>query len=177
MEAPTMKHTGIQRRHFLAGLGAALSVGACTPVRLPRIEEGPPRVGVKTALRLGPAPVKGVDAKFAFIQINGAPAAQLMNFSRVLNEAAAERKINVVPVGDPSATYLVEGYLSAVSDRGNGLLVFVWDVTDSEGKRLHRVVGQEITGINLTDPWSGVTQSAIESAARRTIDNLAVWVK
>ena len=61
-----MTSTGIGRRHFLAALVAALGAGACSSVPLPKMGEGPPNVGVRSALQLGPAPIKGADARFAF---------------------------------------------------------------------------------------------------------------
>jgi hypothetical protein len=138
--------------------------------------EGPPRVPVKAAVRMGPAPIKGPDAKFSFTQINGAPATHLTTFSRALNTEAANRNLTIVQEGDPSATYLVKGYLSAIGDSKGTLLVYVWDVTDTTGKRLHRVSGQEPAGGSPSDPWGGIDTEAVNNAASRTIDDLASWV-
>ncbi len=171
-----MSQTRIDRRHFLAFLGTALSASACTSVSIPKLDDGPPRVPLKSAFKLGSAPITGDDAKFAFVQITGAPTVHEMAFSTALNSEATERKINIVPEGDPSATYLVKGYLSAISDGTGSLLIFVWDVTDLNGQRLHRVSGQETYKGNRTDPWSGIGTTEIDSAARRTIDDLAAWV-
>ena len=171
-----MIETGIDRRQFLTVLVGALGLGACSSVPMPKMGEGPPHVGVKSAIRLGPAPIKGQDAKFAFAEITGAPATHVMAFSRALNKEATARKLNIVPVGDPSATYMVKGYLSAIGDSGGTLLVYVWDVTDATGQRLHRVSGQEPGGGSPTDPWSGINEDAVTTAASRTIDDLVSWV-
>lgn len=171
-----MTKIGIDRRHFVAAVLATFGAGACSPVRVPRLGEGPPRVGPRSAFRLGPAPVKGPDAKFAFVAIAGAPAKHVIEFNRALADEAEARNLTVVAEDDPSATYLVKGYLSAIGDRGGTLLVFVWDVTDPSGKRLHRVTGQEPAGGSPNDPWSGIDSSAVQIAAQRTIDDLAAWV-
>jgi hypothetical protein len=170
-----MTTTGIGRRHFLVALAAALGAGACTPISLPKMGEGPPKVGVRTAMRLGPAPIKIPDARFAFVEIAGAPSTHVIEFSRALTTEAEARHLTIVPEGDPSATYQVKGYLSAIGDRGGTLLVYVWDVTDASGRRLHRVTGQEPAGGSSTDPWRGIDGDAVRTVAARTIDDLIAW--
>jgi hypothetical protein len=170
-----MTSTGIGRRRFLVALLAGLGAGACSSVSLPKMAEGPPKVGVRSAMRLGPAPIKVADAKFAFAQISGAPSTHVIEFTRALNSEAEARHLTIVPEDDPSATYLVKGYLSAIGDRGGTLLVYVWDVTDQSGRRLHRVTGQEPAGGSGTDPWQGIDSDAVRTVAERTIDDLASW--
>lgn len=163
----------ISRRHFVAALTAILGTSACVPA--PLLTEGPPRVGPLTAMRLGPAPIKGPDAKFAFVKIAGAPVNHAIEFDRALDSEAAARNLKIVPVGDPSATYLVKGYLSAVGDRGGTWLVYVWDVSDMTGRRLHRVTGEESSSGSAADPWSGISSETVRIVARRTIDDLISW--
>jgi hypothetical protein len=171
-----MSENGIDRRQFVTVLAAALGLGACNAVPMPKMGEGPPAVGVKSAIRLGPAPIKGADAKFAFAPVTGAPATHTIAFERAITREASLRKLNIVPTGDPTATYLVKGYLSAIGDSGGTLLVYVWDVTDTSGRRLHRVSGQEPAGGSSTDPWYGVDADSVTNAATRTVDDLVAWV-
>lgn len=171
-----MIRTGISRRHFVVTLITALGASACTSIPVPKMGDGPPRVGVKSAIRMGPSPIKQSDAKFAFVKISGAPSTHVIEFSRALDREAKARNLIIVPEDDPSATYLVKGYLSAIGDKSGTILVFVWDVTDTSGRRVHRVSGQESGGGSSNDPWSGVDTEAVETAARRTIDNLVAWV-
>jgi hypothetical protein len=173
-----MRETGISRRRFLTLATLATAFAGCSPVRvpMPKMGEGPPNVGVKQAIRMGPAPIKGGEAKFAFIQINGAPATHRMAFEKAIQKEASVRKLNVVQANDPAATYTVKGYLSAIGDNSGTLLVYVWDVTDATGKRLHRVSGQEPGSGSSSDPWSGITDDAVQIAAGRTIDDLIAWI-
>jgi hypothetical protein len=157
-------------------LVATLGLGACTSLAVPKMGEGPPHVPVRSAMRMGPAPIKGSDARFTFTEITGAPSSHVMAFSRAITREASSRKLSVVSPGDPSATYVVKGYLSAIGDNRGTLLVYVWDVTDRNGQRLHRVSGQEPGGGSSTDPWSGITDEAVQNAAARTIDDLVSWV-
>ena len=113
-----MSRIRIHRRQFVTGALAAFGLGACNAVPMPKMGEGPPHVGVKSAVRMGPAPIKGADAKFAFSEIKGAPATHVIAFSKAISAQATERKLNVVQPGDPSATYLVTGYLSAIGGAG-----------------------------------------------------------
>jgi hypothetical protein len=173
-----MRDTGISRRRFLTLAAAATALAGCAPVKvpMPKMGEGPPNVGVKQAIRMGPAPIKGQQAKFAFIQINGAPATHTMAFEKAIEKEATVRKLHVVQPSDPAATYIVKGYLSAIGDSGGTLLVYVWDVTDISGKRLHRVSGQEPSSGSSSDPWSGISDDAVTIAASRTIDDLVAWI-
>jgi hypothetical protein len=169
-----MTRTAFGRRHFLAALVAVLGAGACS-MSLPKMGEGPPNVGVRSAMRLGPAPIKGADAKFAFAQISGVPSTHMTEFSRALNKEAEARSLTIVPQGDPSTTYLVKGYVSAIGDKAGTVLVYVWDVTDTNGRRLHRVTGQEPAGGSGVDPWQGIDEKAVRTVAERTIDDLVSW--
>lgn len=124
------------------------------------------------------APVKGAAAKFAFAPIEGVPVPILQAMSNALNQEAGQKRVNVVPATDPSAVYTVRGYLSAVAEGQNAKLVYVWDVVDRQGARLHRVTGQEIGGaFRNGDPWTGIGMANINDAARKTMDSLANWVR
>lgn len=125
-----------------------------------------------------PAPVKGPAAKFAFAPIEGVPVPILQAMSNALNQEATAKRVNVVPASDPTAVYTVRGYLSAVAEGQNAKLVYVWDVVDRQGTRLHRVTGQEIGGpFRNGDPWTGVGMANITETARKTMDSLANWVR
>ncbi len=137
--------------------------------------EPPPGTGAGTSVV---APVKGAAAKFAFAPIEGVPVPILQAMSNALNQEAAQKRVNVVPATDPSAVYTVRGYLSAVAEGQNAKLVYVWDVVDRQGTRLHRATGQEIGGaFRNGDPWTGIGMANINEAARKTMDSLANWVR
>jgi hypothetical protein len=144
-------------------------LGGCTASRFGQGEGG----GTSVA-----APVKGAAARFAFAPIDGVPVPVLQAMSAALNQDAAAFRLNVVPFNDPSAVYIVRGYLSAVAEGPQARLVYVWDVLDRQGNRLHRVTGQE-TGGAFTggDPWTGIGAANVTAASRRTIESLAAWVK
>jgi hypothetical protein len=156
-------------------VAVAVALAACSAVRMPQVGSGAPAVGPASAFAMRSAPIRGADARFAFTSVTGAPTDLLRKLSTALNEEAKARKLNVVAETDASATYRVKGYLSAVGDRSGTVLVYVWDVVDARGLRLHRVSGQENGVQVLGDPWGGIRESTVRTAAKRTIDDLVAW--
>ncbi|MCX5495187.1 hypothetical protein OSH11_10760 [Kaistia dalseonensis] len=124
-----------------------------------------------------PAPpaVPFADAKFSFAPVTGAPASILNNLSAQLGREAFAQHVTLVPAGDPTATYVVKGYLSAVGDSSGTILVYVWDIFDTSGRRVHRISGQETSSTGSQDPWGGVTQDTTINVARRTIGGIVGW--
>jgi hypothetical protein len=140
-------------------------------------------LGGCTASQLGdgvqsvPAPIKGSAAVFAFAPVNGVPTPILQALSTALNREAVAQRLNVVAANDASRVYLVRGFLSAVEDGQSTRLVYVWDVVDNAGTRLHRITGQQNGGRPSGDPWTGIGNTTIDLTARQTIAELASWVK
>lgn len=153
----------------------ALVLAGCMAVTMPRMGTSTPTIGPMGATTLKSAPVKGTAARFAFVKISGPPAAVLSSMTSSLASEARARKLTLVPADDPDATYQVKGYLSAVGDRQGTALVYVWDVFDRKGVRLHRVSGQEAGSGTASDPWAGIDRSAVNATARQTIDDLVAW--
>lgn len=155
----------------------AAIVGACTIATPPPIlGSGPPPLTPRTAKSLGEAPVKGAAVKLAFATVTGTPAELRFDLEDLLKKYAATRSLVIVPAGDPTATYVVKGYLSAIGDSNQGQLVYVFDVFDRNGVARHRFNGEKATGANPSDPWAGVTADDTDVAARETIDDLAGWL-
>lgn len=154
-------------------LAAALAAG-CTGTRSG--QTAAPDITPIGAMVLRAAPVKGDKAHFAFATVDGAPIAILREMSTALNRAATAKKLSVVPIGDAARTYEVRGYLSAIGDTNGTTLVYVWDVVDMRGARLHRVSGQVAGRAASGDPWSGITSETVAAAAARTITAFDDWV-
>jgi len=163
---------GPRQNGSLAALlfGLALIVSGCSSVG-----KGPATLA-PAAVASQAAPIRGEKARFAFAPVNGAPVDVLRDMSTAMNREASAHSLQVVPNGDPSATYLVRGYLSAVSEGTGTTLVYVWDILDRNGVRLHRISGQESGKPASGDPWTGIGEPTITVAARRTMDALSQWV-
>lgn len=114
-------------------------------------------------------------AKFSFAPVTGAPGNVLSNLSAQLGQEAVAQNVALVPSGDPQANYVIKGYLSAVGDPSGTILVYVWDVFDASGRRVHRISGQETSSNGSQDPWLGVDGETVSNVARRTVASLVAW--
>ncbi|MEP2744261.1 hypothetical protein [Bauldia litoralis] len=121
-------------------------------------------------------PVTGSAAVFAFAPVDGVPIQILQALSAALNREASAQRLNVVPNNNPSRVYEVRGFVSAVADGQSTRLVYVWDVVDNKGARLHRITGQQAGGRATGDPWTGIGNETVNLAARQTIAELLKWV-
>lgn len=116
-------------------------------------------------------------APVAFAPVFGPPVKVAKKLSGALKSKAQENKI-VVQEKAANSGYTVRGYLSASPDDKGTKLSYVWDVTGSDGKRAHRITGEEVFPgkKNPKDPWSVVDQSAIDQIASKTAVRLATWL-
>jgi hypothetical protein len=162
------------RRAALATL--ALLLAACSSALIPA-GPGPPMIPLKQARGLGAAPIQGAKVKFALTTVTGMPGRLQIAFDESIKKFAASRNLTLVAYGDNTATYRVQGYVSAVGDVNRVLVVYVWDIYDASGNRIHRLSGQEPTGGGGADPWTAVNVQVIDDAARQTIDALADWAR
>jgi hypothetical protein len=89
---------------------------------------------------------------------------------------ARERGIRLAGSSDQTATHVLKGYFSALTEGKETTVVYVWDVYDPAGTRLHRINGQQKIQISGGDGWSSVSPSAMQSIADATIDQLASWL-
>ncbi|HEV7335182.1 MAG TPA: hypothetical protein VGO06_04365 [Bosea sp. (in: a-proteobacteria)] len=106
--------------------------------------------------------------------ISGAPDQVTAAFAGLLGEAAAERKMEIVP-GDKPARFRVRGYLTAQpTEDGQTSLAFVWDVYDETKKRAQRVQGESLGRRSSGgDPWAGIDQTIVAKAASDSMDAIA----
>ena len=107
----------------------------------------------------------------------GAPANAVQAMSQRIASRSDERGIGLVPPGSPGATHDMKGYFSAITESGRTTVIFVWDVFDTSGNRLHRIQGRETSAGTGPDGWSSVSPGMMESIGIRTVDELAQWLE
>lgn len=118
-----------------------------------------------------------VGARINIAPITGAPLQAVSPLSRRLSEGARTRNLTLVPTGDATATIILKGYFSALADTGEIAVIYVWDVNDPQGNRLHRIQGQEKSpGQAVADPWAAVPPELMERIADETLADLAAWL-
>ena len=90
-----------------------------------------------------------------------------------LAKRARERGIGIAGSGGTGATHMLKGYFSAMTDGGSTTVIYVWDVLDPAGNRLHRIQGQAQGADGSGDGWSAVPPATMQAIADRTIDEFA----
>lgn len=120
---------------------------------------------------------KGPLAPISFAPIIGAPSNVSSQLSGQLVSQAQQKKIPVVTEKGKSVDYTVRGYLAASQDQKSNKLAYIWDVTDKSGKRVHRIIGEEVTPTKAgRDAWSTFDKAALQKIATKTANDLAAWL-
>ncbi|CAN7407160.1 hypothetical protein [Neorhizobium tomejilense] len=110
-----------------------------------------------------------------FLPIIGAPVQAVTPLSRQLGAQARANGLTIRPSSDSSTEHILKGYFSAFSDSGKVTIVYVWDILDGSGARLHRMQGQESVPGSGQDPWTSVPASTMETIAAKTIHDYVAW--
>ncbi len=81
--------------------------------------------------------------KLHIAPIVGAPVNVVTPLTHRMNDDAKTKGIELAGNNDPSAAYVMKGYFSVLSEDNQTTVLYVWDVLDASGNRLHRIQGQE----------------------------------
>ncbi|MEO9340184.1 hypothetical protein ABFT80_22385 [Mesorhizobium sp. SB112] len=171
-------------RFTAISLIAATALSACTStqdVLDPAAIEPPGTAAATPSANPGTsnAPANAV-AKRARIQIApiiGASAEAATPLTARLVTKARERGLTVFGSAESStATHSLKGYFSVFSEDNETTVIYVWDIYDPAGTRLHRINGQQKMQASPTPGWPGVPASEMETIADSTVDQLVTWL-
>jgi hypothetical protein len=70
----------------------------------------------------------------------------------------------------------MKGYFSALTDNDQTTVIYVWDVLDPAGNRLHRIEGQQKAPPGRGEGFAAVTEGTMKTIADQTIDQLVTWL-
>lgn len=129
----------------------------------PAIRDEPPAVASTGPALIALAEVSGVGLDAA------APLANRFG------EQARAKGLSFTSADDASATHVMKGYFSIADNDGEAVVTYVWDISDRNGKRLHRIQGSEPGG-GGTSGWAGVTPAAMQRIADRAIVETASFL-
>jgi hypothetical protein len=115
------------------------------------------------------------DARVQFAPVIGATPEALPSLSLRLAARAGQRGVPLAQQGT-GATHMMRGYFSAFSENRSTTIIYVWDVVDSTGNRVHRIQGRQQLPAGSQPGWSSVSTATMEAIADRTIDELAAWL-
>lgn len=113
--------------------------------------------------------------KIQFAPIVGSTVEAVTPLTERIALKARERGIGLARSDDPTATHVLKGYLSAISEGNETTVIYVWDVLDASGNRLHRIQGQQ-KAAGKGEGWVAVPPETMQSIADVTVDQLAAWL-
>lgn len=166
-------------------IAAALLVSACNSTEATL---DPDAVATQTqgveATQTNPAPVVasgqqaalGGGVRVYVAPIVGSTVEALTPLSRRISLRARESGIVLNASGEPNTQYTVKGYFSALPEDQETTIIYVWDVLDTAGNRVHRIQGQQVSaGADVSAPWTNVPPATMETIADTTVNELASW--
>ncbi|MCM2477492.1 hypothetical protein HGO38_29010 [Rhizobium sp. CG5] len=162
----------------LSAPGASQSSGTLQPAPSAPAQPttaAPAQPAAAAAQQTAAAPTAAAVGTVRFLPIIGAPVQAVTPLSRQLGAEARARGLTIKGANDPASEHILKGYFSAFSSAGNVNVVYVWDILDANGGRIHRIQGQETIRSNATDPWSAVPASIMQQIATKTIQQYMAW--
>ena len=186
----------MRRLPFLAGsLLAAIVLSACSSTQdvlePSAIAASPPSPGTLQAENeVGAVSVQSASAdataaldpgiaartRLRFDPIVGATVDVATPLTERLAQRARARGIRLAGNTDPSTTHVLKGYFSTLTEGGRTTVIYVWDVYDPSGNRLHRINGQQKAPAGGGEGWAAVPPATMQTIADSTIDQLASWL-
>ena len=142
--------------------GAPVQATALAPVAAPSAPASPVVDAAIATTHLEIAPV------------TGAPAAAIGPMSRAMASRGREIGLDFTR-GGTITTHKLRGFFSVNDDGAETRVVYIWDVLSPQGRRLHRIQGQERLPASGGDAWRAVSTGTMERIGRSTIDRFADW--
>ncbi|UCI09365.1 hypothetical protein [Mesorhizobium sp. B1-1-8] len=94
-----------------------------------------------------------------------------------LQTRAKQRGLTLVGSTDQTPTHVMKGYFSTMSEGKDTTVIYVWDVYDPAGNRLHRINGQQkAPSVGSSEGWPAVAPATMQAIADQTIDQFAAWL-
>lgn len=169
----------------LASLAAALFLAACSTAdqassnAVENTLSVPGAVAAVDPATLAPPATQtafvGNAARVHFTPIVGAPVEKVSALSRRLSAAGQGANVRLLPANTQGIDHEIRGYFSALSENGGTTVIHVWDVFTPDGRRVHRIQGQERVNGAAGNPWTAVPNAVMEQIADRVLSEYATW--
>lgn len=122
-----------------------------------------------------PAAAAAGSGGIRFLPIIGAPVGAVTPLSKQLGASARAEGLAIKNSADTTSDHILKGYFSTFNDGGKTTVVYVWDILDGSGNRLHRIQGQDTVAGTAADPWSTVPPETMQAIASKTIAAYLEW--
>jgi hypothetical protein len=116
------------------------------------------------------------ERRIALAPVIGAPDTVAKPLTAQMASSMAQHRVPVAQNGEKS-DWTLRGYLVAAKEKSGTKVSYIWDVTDTAGKRVNRITGEEVVpGAAAKDAWAAVTPPLMQKIADRTASSLAAWL-
>lgn len=146
------------------GQGDVASVQPAAPATSSTTATAAQSAAIATNARIQFAPIVGTSVEAASV------------LSERLASRARERGIALARSSDTATTHVLKGYFTPLSEGKETTVIYVWDVYDPAGNRVHRITGQQKAPSGGSEGWSAVSPATMQTIADATIDQLATWL-
>jgi hypothetical protein len=158
------------RRFVVAGV-AAITLGLAGCETSSSLLGG----GDSAPTQVSAAPAAPTQNRVSVAPVIGAPDGVAKQLQQSFASAIGQKNVTVVAAQD-KADYALRGYVVAAKDKAGTKVSYIWDVTDTSGRRVNRVTGEEVVAGTATDPWANVTPQVTQSIAQKSADSVATWM-
>ncbi len=115
--------------------------------------------------------------RIAIAPVIGAPEAVAKQITTQLSQDLQQRRIEIAQAANDRADYTLRGYVVAAREKNTTKVSYIWDLTDTTGKRVNRITGEEsVGGGESRDPWASVTPNIMQSISGKTATQLTTWL-
>lgn len=114
--------------------------------------------------------------RIQFAPVVGATVDAATPLTERLAQQARARGIVLARNDDPGTTHVLKGYFSALTENGSTTVIYVWDIYDLAGTRLHRITGQQSAPAGSAEGWQSVSAQTMQAIADQTVAAFADWV-
>ncbi|MER8384278.1 hypothetical protein NKJ46_10545 [Mesorhizobium sp. M0166] len=167
-----------QSTQSLSGAG-----GAATPPSTPAQPAGTAQTAgtaqPSTAAAVPPAKSAAAIARtrLQVAPIVGASVEAATPLTAELQTRARQRGITLAGSTDQTPTHVLKGYFSTMTEGKDTTVIYVWDIYDPAGNRLHRINGQQkAPSVGGGEGWAAVAPATMQAIADQTIDQFATWL-
>lgn len=115
-------------------------------------------------------------ARIQFAPIVGTSVDAATALSERLAIRARERGMTLTGSTDTTTTHVLKGYFTPLTEGKQTTIIYVWDVYDPSGNRIHRISGQQKAPSKGGEGWQSVSPETMRTIADATIDQMAAWL-
>jgi hypothetical protein len=139
-----------------------------------------PAVGATTPANPAQSAAALSKTRLQIAPIVGASVEAATPLTSELQTRARQRGITLAGSADQAATHVLKGYFSTMTEGKDTTVIYVWDVYDPAGNRLHRINGQmkapSVNSGGSADAWKAVAPATMQAIADQTIDQFTAFL-